>query len=149
MLVTHIFDAWEESKDIIGIFCGPSKAFDCVDHHTLALKLKHYGIRHNALKLVKSYLEERIQKVEINRIKSSESQVQIGVPQGSILCPFLFFVCINDLPHMMQNLSEIVLFADDTSLIFKVKRQEEHLTDVNSAISRAMDWFTANNLVLN
>ncbi|GBP48274.1 hypothetical protein EVAR_42994_1 [Eumeta japonica] len=48
-----------------------------------------------------------------------------------------------------EDAHEIVLFADDTSLIFKVKRQQPTYDDVNNAISKVEKWFTANNLLLN
>ncbi|GBP25831.1 Cleavage and polyadenylation specificity factor 73 [Eumeta japonica] len=33
-LVQHNFGAWENSRDVIGVFCDHSKAFDCVYHET-------------------------------------------------------------------------------------------------------------------
>ena len=58
-LLKHIFDAWERSKNAIGVFCDLSKAFDCVDHKTLLIKLSHYGIKKVALNLIASYLSDR------------------------------------------------------------------------------------------
>lgn len=144
-----IFDAWEKSLDALGIFCDLSKAFDCVRHDILIGKLYHYGVSGHALDLLESYLGSRIQQVEINGTKSSGSAVTMGVPQGSILGPFLFLVYINDLPAMVKNNHGIVLFADDTLLIFEVRRQETNYDEVNSAIERVLEWFTANNLLLN
>ena len=43
----------------------------------------------------------------------------------------------------------MVLFADDTSLIFKINRRAQNLDDVNNALLQVQNWFTANNLVLN
>ncbi|CAH2104083.1 unnamed protein product [Euphydryas editha] len=148
-LFTSIVDAWEESRDALGVFCDLSKAFDCVQHETLIRKLSHYGIKNTALKLLSSYLSHRTQRVEVNGITSSGSHVQMGVPQGSIIGPFLFLTYINDLPYLVENNHEIVLFADDTSLIFKLHRQDTNYDDVNNALSKVVHWFSVNNLLLN
>ena len=134
-LLKHIFNAWEESQDAIGIFCDLSKAFDCVNHETLLLKLEHYGLGQSALSLVKSYLNDRQQLVQINGVNSSGLNVKMGVPQGSILGPFLFLIYINDLPRLLENKLNMVLFADDTSLIFKINRRTCRVDDVNNALA--------------
>ena len=148
-LIKHIFDAWEEKQDAIGIFCDLSKAFDCVDHETLLLKLGHYGVSNGSLSLLESYLTGRVQKVNINGTNSSGAPLVMGVPQGSILGPLLFLIYVNDLPYFTENLCEIVLFADDTSLIFKTNRQKLVFDDVNNILSEILYWFTSNNLLLN
>lgn len=148
-LLKHIFEAWENSQNALGIFCDLSKAFDCVDHQTLINKLQHYGIHDTALKLVKSYLNSRIQRVDVNGKLSSGSAAAMGVPQGSILGPFLFLIYINDLPFFAQEFCKIVLFADDTSLIFNINRSTNNFDDVNDALAQILKWFTINNLQLN
>lgn len=149
VLVKYIYESWEESCDAIGIFCDLSKAFDCVDHGTLILKLEHYGLSSNALSLMASYLSDRLQTVVVNGTQSNGAVVKLGVPQGSILGPFLFLVYINDLPSIVVNLCNIVLFADDTSLIFKVNRKSTNYAEINSTLAEVLNWFTINNLLLN
>ncbi|CAH2211312.1 jg23354 [Pararge aegeria aegeria] len=148
-LIKHVYDAWECSQNAMGVFCDLSKAFDCVDHKTLLLKLSHYGIQNVALNLVASYLSNRTQRVCINDAKSQGSNTSMGVPQGSILGPFLFLVYINDLPYHVSGTCDIVLFADDTSLIFKTDRSKDNSDEVNRVMSHVSHWFTVNNLLLN
>ena len=48
--------------------------------------------------------------------KSEVKSVLSGVPQGSILGPILFFVFINDRPVVLNEGTDLVLYADDTKI---------------------------------
>ena len=48
-----------------------SMAFDGIDHMTLLRKLEYHGIRGHELKLIESYLTNRLQFVEIDTVRSS------------------------------------------------------------------------------
>jgi hypothetical protein len=88
-LMNNILKALDNKQPVRGIFCDLSKAFDCVDHETLLNKLEYYGVRGTANKLIKSYLEDRSQRVLIKDSYSGTyysdwNKVKRGVPLGSI-----------------------------------------------------------------
>ena len=67
------------------LFLNTQKAFDSVNHHILLDKLEHYGIRGNALSILKSYLTNRKQYTVIHKHESSIKNIVYGVPEGSVL----------------------------------------------------------------
>jgi hypothetical protein len=58
----------DERKEVGGIFCDLQKVFDCVNHNILLTKLKFYGVTGRTLRLIKSYLEGRYQKVVLDNL---------------------------------------------------------------------------------
>ena len=67
----------------INIYIDLSKDFDALIHSILLDKLSHYGINGVAKNLLQSYL--------LNRRSTSDTlENKTGVPQGSVLGPFLF-----------------------------------------------------------
>ncbi len=134
-----------------GKFCGMvmldlQKAFDTVDHNILLYKLKAVGFDKNSLRWVKSYLDDRCQRVDIKGILSSPLFINCGVPQGSILGPLFFLLYINDLKAACSE--ELILYADDAVvLVFHQDKGvlEETMTLQLQVMSK---WFLDNRLSL-
>ena len=81
-------------------------------HKGLLFKLRQLGIVVTLYDWIEHYLTGRSQKVVINGISSPLTNLQTGVPQGSILGPLLFLIYINDIINDLQCNDN--LFADDT-----------------------------------
>ena len=147
-LTETIADALEQKKYCLGIFIDLKKAFDTVNHKILRKKLEHYGIRGCTLDWLKSYLNNRTQKVVFNDLVSDELTIECGVPQGSILGPLLFLIYINDIFNISDKLNPI-LFADDSSFICSDKSIDRLKTTTNNELKKLNLWFKLNIMSVN
>ena len=136
----------------VNIYLDLSKAFDNLNYDILLSKLQFYGLQNNALQLLKSYLSDRSLYVQIDNVKSNPHTVSCGIPQGSVLGPLLFNICINDIINATSKFP-LIMYADDTTLVSHL----ENFGAINSAIedglnqeiSKVNTWLLSNKLVLN
>jgi hypothetical protein len=70
----------DENKYIAAILMDLLKAFDCLPHDLILLKLEAYGLSEKSINLLNSYLSGRKQCVKVKHICSSFETVYKGVP---------------------------------------------------------------------
>ncbi len=127
-----------------------SKAFDCVYHPLLLVKLKMAGFSFGCVNWVESYLTGRHQLVRSGDAESGWKPVTRGVPQGSVLGPLLFSIYINDVTDTILH-SKFHLYADDLQIYyhFPVKDSFHAVSMINLDITSITRWAKRNGLKLN
>jgi len=80
---------------------------------------------------------------------SNWRNVEYGVPQGSVLGLLVFSLYNNDFPMLVNKISDIIMFADDTIILITSNSRDELLQRFNHILNHMSDWFHANRLILN
>ena len=80
---------------------------------------------------------------------SSPIKVVSGVPQGSILGPLLFSLCMDPLTAVpLTANSRLILYADNI-LLYKPVTNHQDFCDLQSDINSISDWISSAGLQLN
>ena len=107
-------EALDKGEDTDVIYLDYQKAFDTVPHRRLMKKVQAYGFTENIEEWLSDFLTGRSQIVNIKGEHSEAKNIKSGIPQGSVLGPFLFVLFVNDLPEIIRSM--LFLFADDSKI---------------------------------
>ena len=85
--------------------------------------------------LLRSYLKNRTQYVEVDNEKSDSKPIKCVVPQGSVLGPILFLIYSKDLLNTCQKF-DVTMFADGPNIYGKIEdegqKKSRTLIDLSS-----------------
>ncbi len=90
----------------------------------MIVKVRALGIRENVAGWIENWFKHIRQRVVISGEFSKWVDVNIGMPQGSVLGPLLYYIYINDL-------NKLAKFADDTKIGNRVD-SKEHAINIQS-----------------
>ena len=113
-LIARVQESFQRREYVSVAFLDIVAAFDCVWHEGLLYKLHKAGVTGRAWRWIKAFLTDRRFRVVADGQQSDWFSIGAGVPQGSILGPFLFLIFINDVPSYCGVV--VVLFADDIAV---------------------------------
>ena len=130
-----------------------SHAFDTLDHSILLQKLERYGVHGVILNWFGSCLKNRSLVAKITTgpnktVKSDSYDITYGTAHGSCLGPLLFIIFMNDI-QLLPLYSNVILFADDTTIFNSHKSQQFLKYSLGHDLNLMVDWFKANKLSLN
>lgn len=104
------------------------------------------GISGNLLSWFKSYLKNRVLQVSFGGHKSATFTPSSGVPQGSVLGPFLFNLFINDMCDKLK--CNYLLFADDLKFFKKINSFND-TAELQMDLNAIYSWCNENDIKLN
>ena len=141
-----ILKALEEGKNVDAIYLDFAKAFDKVDHGLLLHKIKSQGIKGKMGRWIQNFLEKRTNQVLVDGKMSSCFFLKSGIPQGSVLGPFLFLAFISDIAEDLEG--EAFVYVDDTKTV-KMVETEEDVENHQKDLNRLDRWSKENNMEYN
>jgi hypothetical protein len=152
-VLSALYD-WEKCIDsgyeILAIFFDLSKAFDTVPHSKLLDRLRFLNVPQLLVSLIGSYLLNRSQTVCVNGACSTTDHFISGVPQGSVLGPFLFLIYIDQIARLPLTAGTIAGYADDLCLYRQIKSQHdiESLQDDVNTLVMEVDGLTPKSAII-
>ena len=123
----------DKNNLVTAAFLDLSKAFDSINHEILSIKPDNLGFDTSALKLIGSFLSDRVQSVVLNDIVSDNLSVCKRCSSGHCFRTSFVHFYINDMHEQVDNKTELIQYADDTVIftsgdsIEKAKTSSQHV----------------------
>ena len=138
-----------QKKSTWMVFIDFAKAYDMVDHEALWGVLLHTGVPPQLVKLLREWNTGRTSRLRLNGELSEPFEMNIGVPQGDVLSPWLFNLFIESLirtiradpvfagVHEFGIRVKELLYADDLAMPCGDHGQAQRALDIVNAWCKA------------
>ncbi|PWV03591.1 putative Reverse transcriptase (RNA-dependent DNA polymerase)/RNase H [Trypanosoma cruzi] len=127
-----------------------SKAFDSIDHRVLSRLLANIP-EVNCRRWPRNFLCGRYAKTRVGNRNSDRRPMLRGVPQGSVLGPYLFSLYVHPLLNLLNSFAGVTadMYADDLSIIVKGQSREDAIPTANMVLEKLHAWSQENGLAIN
>lgn len=134
-LVEAITKGFNNKAFTPAVFLDVAKAYDSVWHTGLIYKLIQCSVPDAIVKLIASYLSNRVFQVKEGIALSSLHSVHAGIPQGSVIGPLLYNIYAADVPtkaetHIGQYADDTLVYTTHQNPIYAVRSLQQHIDAV-------------------
>ena len=130
-----------------------SSAFDVIDLSILLDRLHfEFGFSSFVLSWIKSYVTGRSQFVHFDGVSSGISELECGMPQGSVMGPLFFILYTAGIISVVENLGfNAHSYADDLQIYAHNEQTEiaSLIAYFSNRVDAIKDWMACNRLRLN
>jgi hypothetical protein len=137
-VVHSVRQCLENKQFCSAVFLDVSQAFDKVWHPGLLYKIKKF-LPHSVFSTLKSYLSNRTFQIKYENNLTNLYPIESGIPQGSVLGPFLYVLYTADLPESEHTM--VATFADDTAILSVHDDPALASANLQLSLNSITDWF--------
>ena len=136
----HVGRAMGRRKVLLSCFFDISCAYDQVWHARLLQKLQKIGFSGKIFNNIQTFLTGRSLQVRWMGAMSTAKQIDMGVPQGSVIAPLLFNIMVYDVESCVQGKVVLTMYADDLAIWLDTHVRRPH-KEINRNMEISMKTF--------
>ena len=118
----------------------------------MTFRIHRFGVYGKALTWFSSYLSDRVQRICISGSLSEKTELEYGVPQGSVLGPYLFTMYTDLLGDVtVAHAVDHHIYANDTQLYCPMSLSDCVCvkSNLSAPMQKIKSWVSANKLKFN
>ena len=117
-----------------------------VPHNVVTEKLKQTNLNPYIINWMISFLTNRKQRVVVDGFITEYANINRGVPQGTVIGPFLFFLMVEDMKPKQPEINKLIKFADDMTVSSPVRSNKDSSME---EVKHIENWAARNKMSLN
>ena len=143
-----LIEDWKQAVDSKKMVSVLSDTFDSLSHSLTVRKLEAYGFGGRSLNLMRSFFDNRLNRVKMCDATSDWTKMKRGCPQGSSFGPLLWNIYQNDMSAHVKNVN-LTMYADDHQMYVKGRDHETVGCRMKTQGQQALSWYSNNFLLAN
>lgn len=133
-----IFNGFNSKEHTAALFVDVEKAYDSVWRDGLMHKLWDMGITGRMWSWIRNFLTGRSASINMSGVKATVFNIEVGLPQGSVISPLLFSLYIADCYEEVR--CEKVKFADDGTIWITGKNWTKLIDSLKGDFGNVTKW---------